>query len=107
MALSIKTAEQLQAEALDRAKASITRAIDTHVEAQARSLRYSSAVHLAGYAGSTVARWQTEAQAFVAWRDDVWEYVFGRLAAVESGEDEPPESAEALIADLPAMVWPE
>jgi len=101
MALSIKTAEQLQAEALDRAKASITRAIDTHVEAQARSLRYSSAVHLAGYAGSTVARWQTEAQAFVAWRDQVWQAAIHMLDQADPAD---PPSAEAVFAELP--VWP-
>ena len=82
-------------------------AVEDHVEDTAQSRDYSSAVSLASYTASTREPWAAEAQAFVQWRDDVWEYVFARLAAVESGEDDPPESAEALIADLPEMVWPE
>ena len=81
--------------------------VEDHVEQTAQSRDYSSAVSLASYTSSTKADWAAEAQAFVKWRDDVWEYVFTRLAAVESGEEEPPESAEAFIQNLPAMVWPE
>ena len=91
----------------ERIKDRLRRAVEDHVEETARERDYSSAVSLASYTASTKPKWAAEAQAFVQWRDDVWEYVFQRLAAVESGEDEPPESAEALIADLPAMVWPE
>lgn len=91
----------------EQIKDRLRRAVEDHVEDTAQSRDYSSAVSLASYTASTKPDWSAEAQAFVQWRDDVWEYVFARLAAVESGEDEPPESAEALIADLPAMVGPE
>ena len=91
----------------EQIKERLRRAVEDHVEETARERDYSSAVSLASYTASTREPWAAEAQAFVHWRDDVWEYVFQRLAAVESGEDEPPESAEALIADLPEMVWPE
>ena len=82
-------------------------AVDDHIETVAEERDYSSAVSLASYTSSTKSDWAAEAQAFVKWRDDVWEYVFTRLAAVESGEEEPPESAEAFIQNLPVMVWPE
>ena len=91
----------------EQIKERLRRAVEEHVEETAQSRDYSSAVSLASYTASTKPDWSAEAQAFVQWRDNVWEYVFQRLAAVESGEEEPPEIAEALIADLPAMVWPE
>ncbi len=78
----------------------LAKAIDTHVEAQAKSLGYSSAVHLGGYAGSTVASWQTEAQAFVAWRDQVWQVGFHMLDQADPADS---PSVEAVLAKLP--VW--
>ena len=94
-------------QSLEQIREGLRRAVEDHVEETAQSRDYSSAVSLASYTASTREPWAAEAQAFVAWRDDVWEYVFARLAAVESGEDEPPESAETFTQDLPAMVWPE
>ena len=88
-------------------KDKIRRSVEDHIEETAHERNYSSAVSLASYTSSTKSDWAAEAQAFVKWRDDVWEYVFTRLAAVESGEEEPPESAEEFIQDLPVMVWPE
>ena len=101
MSLTIKTAMELQAETQAACQARLAKAIDTHVEVQARSLGYSSAVHLAGYAGSTVARWQTEAQAFVAWRDQVWQTA---IHIMDQANPADPPSAEAVLARLP--VWP-
>ena len=91
----------------EQIKKRLRRAVDDHVEQTARERDYSSAVSLASYTASTKPDWAAEAQAFVEWRDAVWEYVYQRLAAVESGEDELPESIEAFIQDLPAISWPE
>ena len=103
MSLEIKTPDQLQAEAQARAKASITRAIDAYVEAQAKALDYNSAAHLASYIASSVPEWAAEAQAFVAWRDQVWQAAIAMLADAEaSGE---PPSVEDVIAALPE--WPD
>ena len=99
----IKSAAEVQAEAQARAKASITRAIDAHVDAQAKALAYSSSVHLAGYATSTVDHWQAEAQAFVAWRDSVWQVAIAMLADAEASGEAP--SVEDVIAALPE--WPD
>ena len=103
MSLTVKTPGQLQAEAQARAKASITRAIDAHVEAQAKALEYNSAAHLASYAASNVPEWAAEAQAFVAWRDSVWQAAIAMLADAEAS-GEVPEIAD-VIAALPD--WPE
>ena len=101
--LNIKTSDQLQAEALARAKASITRAIDAHVEAQARALQYNSAAHLASYVASSVPEWAAEAQAFVGWRDQVWQAAIDMLADAEASGEAP--SVEDVIAALPD--WPD
>lgn len=86
----------------EEAQAQLARAIDAHVEAQARALQYNSAAHLASYAASTVPEWAAEAQAFVAWRDQVWLAAMGMLAqAQETGEG---PSVEEVIAALPEWV---
>ena len=87
------------------AMAAFQDAIEAHVEATARERDYSSAVSLASYVGSTVATWAAEAQAFVEWRDKVWQKVYADLDEVQSGEREQP-TVEAFLADLPAIVWP-
>jgi len=101
MSLRVKTALEQQAEALATHKAALAKTIDAHVEAQAKALGYSSAVHLAGYATSTVERWQVEAQTFVAWRDQVWQAAIGMLDQAKPAD---PPSAEDVLAKLPD--WP-
>ena len=74
--------------------------INAHVESVARGMDYSSAASCAGYAASTVPQWAAEAQAFIAWRDQVWTVVF-------AWQGEPvPETAEEIIALLPEWVRP-
>ncbi|MCG2606672.1 MAG: hypothetical protein KBO60_26830, partial [Achromobacter sp.] len=65
---------------------------------------YNSAAHIAGYATSTVAEWQAEAQTFVAWRDAVWLAAYAILADCEAGTRPVPDAA-ALIAELPVIDW--
>ena len=99
MGLTIKTAEDLQAEALAQHKAAASQAIDAHIDAQARALQYNSAAHLAGYTGSTVAEWAAEAEAFVAWRDACWLAALALLAQAEDSGDVP--GVEDVLAALP------
>lgn len=88
------------------AKEAFRQAVQAHVDATAQGRMYDGGMSLAGYVSSAVPEWQAEAQAFVAWRDSVWLFVFGLLAQIEAGEAEPPESPAALVAMLPAMEWP-
>lgn len=80
--------------------AAVTRIVNDHVEAVARSMGYSSAASCAGYLGSTVPQWAAEAGAFVAWRDAVWLAVFKRK------DEPPPATVDAVLALLPAWVPP-
>lgn len=72
-------------------------AIDAHVDAQARALKYTSAASLASYTDSSVAEWRAEAQTFIAWRDDVWQ-------AWIAMADDPPATVSAVLSALPP--WP-
>lgn len=80
-------------------------AIEAHIEATATERDYSSATRLASYVASTKPAWKAEAEAFVAWRDDVWEYVFAELAKVQAGTRTEP-TIEDFIAELPQIAWP-
>lgn len=82
------------------------RALEAHVEAVAAQRSYSSAVSLASYVASTVPLWKAEAEAFVAWRDQVWAYALAELAKAVEGKRSVPALA-AFIAELPAITWPE
>jgi hypothetical protein len=81
-------------------------AVQDHVDATARSRQYENGFALAGYVSSTIASWRAEAETFVVWRDQVWLFVFEKMAQVEAGEIDPPESPEALIGWLPQIEWP-
>lgn len=81
-------------------------AIQAHVDATAQSQDYHDGVMLASYAASTVPTWAAQAAAFVAWRDAVWAYAYEQLAAVQAELRTQPSIAE-MVAELPAIVWPE
>jgi hypothetical protein len=82
------------------------RAVQAHVDATAQARGYDSGVSAASYAGDPNPAWAAEAAAFIAWRSAVWVVVFDMLADVQAGQMAPPSSPDALIATLPAMVWP-
>jgi len=100
--LTIQTAGERAQAKVAAMQAGLTAAIDAHVEAQARVLGYNSAAACAGYRDSTVEAWASEASAFIAWRDAVWQAAFGLQAGVQQGQEIP--GVEAVLAALPA--WP-
>lgn len=104
--LTIRTAEEIAAAEAEALRAGCIAAIDNYVEESAKGRSYNGAAHLAGYAASTVPQWAAEAQAFVAWRDQVWQAAFAMLAQVEAGAIPSPTPAEAVAA-MPAITWPE
>lgn len=80
-------------------------AIEVFIADVARQRGYDSGISLASYVGSTNAAWAAEAAAFVAWRDDVWEYAYQCLDKVQSGQRTQPTIA-AILAELPSIQWP-
>lgn len=80
-------------------------AIQEHVDNAAQTRLFRDGVTLASYTASTNSQWAAEAQTFVAWRDQVWEYAYAELAKVQAGEREQPSVAKILSA-LPVISWP-
>ena len=76
--------------------AEVTRWIDD----QARLAGYKDAAYMASYYNSTNAEHAAEAQAFVAWRDGIWQQCLAILAAVQAGT-RPVPTAAALLSELP------
>lgn len=85
----------------DLYKYKLQEAIDT----KATEKEYGSGVLCASYAQSTNEQWAAEAQAFIQWRDNCFEYGYDYLAKVESGEITNP-TPEAFLNGLPELVWP-
>ena len=81
-------------------------AIQTHIDATARQRDYDGGVSCASYVNSTNPQWAAEAQAFVAWRDAVWEYAFAELDKVLNGQ-RPQPTIDEFLQELPVMQWPE
>jgi hypothetical protein len=86
--------------------AEVTAALEVHVDAVARQRQYTGAVSAASYTASTNPVWAAEAAAFVAWRDALWAWALGQLAAFQSGAPVPSD-INAFIASAPAIIWPE
>ncbi|TBZ81433.1 MULTISPECIES: hypothetical protein [Rhizobium] len=80
-------------------------AIQRHVDETAVSRRYNDGDALASYVASTVPGWKAEAEAFVAWRDAVWQYAYAELAKVQAEARDQPSIADFLL-ELPEIVWP-
>ncbi|WP_262522687.1 hypothetical protein [Agrobacterium tumefaciens] len=80
-------------------------AIQNLVDSTAREKQFRDGVTLASYTASTRPKWAAEAQAFVAWRDNVWFYAYGELAKVQSGQREQP-TVEQFLAEIAPIAWP-
>ncbi|MFY3310890.1 hypothetical protein [Achromobacter ruhlandii] len=92
------TAEQIRAAKMG--------AVQVHMDAAARALHYDSIDNAITYAEEpAVKRFQTEGQAFRAWRSLVWARCYEILDEVESGSREVPTDTE-LIAALPEFLPP-
>ena len=99
------TAERKAAEARAAAVEAYEAAIQAHIDSAAQSRLFRDGVTLASYVASTNPQWSAEAQAFVAWRDEVWAYAYQELARVMAGDREQP-TVGAMLAELPAISWP-
>jgi hypothetical protein len=78
-------------------------AVQAHLDAAARARLYTDGNSLATYTASTNPQWAAEAQAFVAWRDAVWQQVYAMWAS----PPDPVPSPEEVVAGLPVIEWPE
>jgi hypothetical protein len=77
-------------------------AVEGLIDAMAQARGYRSAESCVSYVSSSHKPWAAEAQAFKAWRDAVWLAVYAAQASTT-----PPATIADLLAELPAMAWPE
>ena len=80
-------------------------AIQNLVDSTAREKQFRDGVTLASYTASTKPKWAAEAQAFVAWRDNVWFYAYGELAKVQAGQRSQP-TVEQFLGEIARIAWP-
>jgi hypothetical protein len=70
----------------------------------AQSRGYSSVNSIISYVVSSNVQWKAEADAFVAWRDQVWEHVYIEYMAIDAGGLIPNE--DVFMTSIPKIVWP-
>lgn len=85
--------------------ANLTAVVQQHLDATARTRNYDGILSLCSYAASAHPKFGPEGLAGVAWRDAVWAACYTILAEVQAGQRAVP-TADELLAELPAMVWP-
>lgn len=79
-------------------------ALQNFLDKKAREKQYNSALSIATYVTSTNQQWKAEADAFIAWRDEVFVHALDVLSTVEQGGARP--SIDDFIAGLPQLTWP-
>lgn len=88
------------------AMATLSDAIQQHLDATARTHAYDGILSLCTYATSPSPRFAAEGQAAVVWRDACWTKGYEILAECQAG-GRPVPTREELVAKLPVFVWPE
>jgi hypothetical protein len=82
----------------------LTNSVQSYMNTSAKTYGYDSIASAVTYADeASVAKFQTEGQAFRAWRSLVWDKCYKILADWEAGTI-PEPSPEEVIAQLPTLV---
>ena len=87
-------------------QAAFTAAIQAHLDRFAQTRNYDGIMSAATYATSIVPKFRAEGQYAVEARDLTWAKGYELLDAVLSGSRPMPD-LEEVIAELPALAWPE
>ena len=85
-------------------KQELKAAVQTHLDTTVQTRNYNNILSCCSYAASLDATFAAEGTAALAWRDAVWRHCYDVLAEYEAGT-RPLPTAEALIAELPALNW--
>ena len=86
--------------------AQYTDGVQQHLDTFARTRNYDGILSAATYATSQVPKFKAEGQYAVEARDATWAKCYEVLAAVEAGS-RPMPTLDELLAELPALVWPQ
>ena len=79
-------------------------AVKSVLDSKAQERQYDSSMSIATYYNSTNSVWKTEAESFVAWRDEVYAYSLSVLSSIQQGGEIP--VLDVFIAGIPSMSWP-
>ena len=82
--------------------AGYTSQVQSYLDATAKQRNYDNIFTLCGYITDPNPKFQSEAQAAVAWRSAVWTKCYAILADVQAGTRAMPTD---IIAELPVMTW--
>lgn len=99
------TSDEIAAQTVN-IKAHVAAAVQRHLDATVAERGYSSAAAAVSYVGDPHPRWDAEGRAVRDWRSAVWTVCFAALDSVLAGE-RAPLTPEQMVAELPAIVWPD
>lgn len=88
---------------VDTFKKDIDSKVAVLLDSTAQSRGYSNSQSIASYVSSSNVQWHSEAEAFVLWRDQVWEQVYIEYMAIDAGASIPNE--DEFMASLPQIIW--
>lgn len=83
----------------------LTAAVQKHLDDTAKQRNYDGIAPLCTYTGSSNQQFAAEGRAGVAWRDASWTICLQAISDIKAGKRSMP-TAEELILELPALVWP-
>lgn len=86
--------------------ASVQQAVQERIDAFARTRAYDGILSAATYAASAVPKFAAEGQYAVQARDATWAACYQIMADVQAGTRAMP-SVEDVLAELPALEWPQ
>lgn len=86
--------------------ASVQQAVQERLDAFARTRAYDGILSAATYAASAVPKFAAEGQYAVQARDATWAACYQIMADVQAGTRAMP-SVEDVLAELPALEWPQ
>lgn len=83
-----------------------TIAVQALLDSKACERNYDGILSACTYATSANAKFAAEGKACIAWRDACWSYCYQALADVQAGKRAAPTIPD-LLAELPALAWPD
>ena len=89
---------------VEEQKAAYEFAVQSHLDAIARTRGYNNTYMCLSYLNSTNEIWKRESNAFNVWRDSVWRKAYEILNTFKTGEIEKP-TIDEVIAQLPKIDW--
>jgi hypothetical protein len=99
-----KSKEELQQEVVQERVTEIQVAVQNLLDSKAKEKLYDDAFAICSYANSTDETFNSEANQFIAWRDQCWRKCYEILGLFQNGDIPMPTVGEVL-RQLPTLDW--